>query len=715
MVACRQAGVIHLAELATPVLPKLCKVGLRFLDRPGWHRGQSSMDNPLLSTSLLADFSAIEARHIGPAISELLATANLALEQAASAIDTPGFDEMSRLLDVPLEHLQHAWGLVGHLNAVADNPEIRAAFNENLPQVMEFMTRMSSDERLYARYKAMFANDRSLSPTRTRILELALRDFVLGGAELQGEAKQRFAEIQARLAQLSQSFSEHVLDATDSFALYVDEADVAGLPADTLTATRYAAEQEGKTGCKLSLHMPVYLPVMQYVVKRDLREAMHRAFVTRASELGSNEHDNTAIIAEILGLRQEQAVLLGYRNPGELSLASKMADSPDAVLAFLRDLASRSRVAATKDFADLQAFAAAELSLPALEAWDMAFASEKLKEARYAFNAQEVKQYFPEARVLDGLFGIVEKLYGVKILPDTAPVWHPNVRFFRLEHNGSLIGQFYLDLYARPGKRPGAWMGSTRSRWQRPAGSTQTPVAYLVCNFTPPHNGQPVLLTHQEITTLFHETGHGLHHLLTRVDDLGASGISGVEWDAVELPSQFMENFCYEWSVLQSMSAHVQTGEPLPRSLFNKMLAAKNFQSGLAMLRQVEFAMTDMLLHTQTDADNHFTDILYAVRQEVAVVAYPTWNRMLHSFSHIFAGGYAAGYYSYKWSEVLSADCWDAFPQDEPVSAVLGQRFLEEILSVGGSRNAMDNFVAFRGRKPTIDALLRQSGLSLAL
>ena len=682
-------------------------------------------NNPLLSLDALPAWDRIRPEHVGPAVDALLAEADAALEQAVSAATPADYDALSAVLDVATERLGRAWGAVRHLNAVMDTPELRAAYTENLPRITEFHTRMGADERLYAKYKAILAAPAAtaLSPARRKALSNAVRDFVLSGAELQGEAKARFTQIQERQAELSRGFSEHVLDATDGFAHYASEAELDGVPADVIQAARAAAQAEGLEGCKLTLHFPSYFPVMQYARNRALREKLYTAYVTRASELGQSALDNGPLMRELLALRQEEAQLLSKASFAEVSLVAKMAESPQQVIAFLRDLAARARSGAERDLAELREFARAELGIDDLQAWDMAFAAERLKEKRYAFSDQEIKPYFVQERVLDGLFRIVETLFEVRIRPDEAPVWHPSVRFFRIERPAAsgdaapeLIGQFYLDPHARPGKRPGAWMDGTRERWLRPGRQLQTPVAHLVCNFAPPLDGRPALLTHDDVQTLFHEFGHGLHHLLTRVDDLGVSGISGVEWDAVELPSQFMENLCWEWEVLQRLSGHVDSGEPLPRALFDRMLAAKNFHSGLQTLRQVEFALIDMRLHAEPGNADRIAEVAAEVRAEVAVLATPPFNRFLHSFSHIFAGGYAAGYYSYKWAEVLSADAWSAFEEAAASGSVLdvptGRRYRQSVLEAGGSRGAMDSFKAFRGREPRIDALLRHQGLA---
>ncbi|MDE2077441.1 MAG: M3 family metallopeptidase [Burkholderiales bacterium] len=677
-------------------------------------------NNPLLDTSGLPLFDQIKPEHVTPAIDVLLKQAEEALNKVTGPAVPADYDALSLLLDVATERLGRAWGAVGHLNSVADTAELRAAFNENLPRITDFYTRLGADERLYAKYKALAQSEQgqTLSAPRKRALDNALRGFVLGGAELQGAAKERFAAIQEEQAALSQAFSEHVMDATDAYAYYATTDELAGIPQDVQDATAAAAQAEGKAGHKLTLHMPCYLPVMQYATRRELREKMYRAYSTRASEFGPGEQDNTALMQKIVALRQEEAQLLGYGTFADVSLVPKMAQSPQQVMDFLRDLAKRARPFAEKDMAELRDFARTECGIGDLQAWDVAFVSEKLKEARYAFSDQEVKQYFTEPTVLKGLFGLIETLFDVTISPDTAPVWHESVRFFRIERRGELIGQFYLDPYARSGKRPGAWMDDVRGRWKRPdTSATQTPVAHLVCNYAKGVGDKPALLTHDDVTTLFHEFGHGLHHMLTKVEDIGVSGISGVEWDAVELPSQFMENFCWEWNVVHKLTRHVDTVASLPRELFDKMTAAKNFQSGMMTLRQIEFSLFDMRIHAEAGNDQRVQAVLDEVRQEVAVNIPPSFNRFQHSFSHIFAGGYAAGYYSYKWAEVLSADAYAAFEeaadgQSGVLNTDVGRRYREAILEAGGSRSALENFKAFRGREPQIDALLRHQGMS---
>jgi oligopeptidase A len=665
------------------------------------------MTNPLLSTAALPEFAAIHPEHVHPAITELLAAAQAALDDAVKPETPADYDTLSRILDTATERLGTAWGAVGHLNAVADTPALREAYNAMLPAVTEFSTAMGANEALFAKYKAVMATQgASLSAPRRQVLKHAIRNFVLSGAELQGQARERYAAIQERSAELQQQFSEHVLDATDGWTYIASAEELAGVPQDVLDATKL---DDG--GHKLTLHFPVYLPVMQYAENRGLREKLYRAYVTRASDIqesgGKPELDNTAAMREIVALRQEEAQLLGYASFAEVSLAPKMASSPVEVMTFLRDLAKRARPFAEKDLAELREFAKGS----PLESWDVSYWSEKLKEARYAFSDQTVKQYFTAPKVVAGLFSIIERLFDVSIAEAQASVWHETVKFYEMKRNGQLIAQFYLDLYARNGKRPGAWMDEVRSRWLKPGGEQQTPVALLTCNFASPVGGKPALLTHDDVITLFHEFGHGLHHMLTQVNDLGVSGISGVEWDAVELPSQFMENFCWEWDVLQQLSGHVDSGKPLPRELFDKMTAAKNFQSGLMTLRQIEFALFDMRLHGEPGAEADVQKVLDEVRAEVAVLIPPAFNRFQHSFSHIFAGGYAAGYYSYKWAELLSADAWSAFEEEGVFNPATGRRFLTEVLEQGGARDAIDNFKAFRGREPRIDALLRHQGM----
>jgi oligopeptidase A len=675
--------------------------------------------NPLLDFSGLPRFAEVKPEHVTPAVDELLLAGR---SVTAAALTAPAkWDAFVAPLEDANERLGRAWGQVAHLHAVMDNPALREAYNANLAKVSQYWTELGQNLQLFQKYKELHRAPEyaSLSPARKKIVENALRDFRLGGAELPLEKKQRYADIQEELAKLSAKFSENVLDATNAFSLVIeDEKRLAGIPEDVLQAAREAAQKEGKAGWKLTLHAPSYLPVMQYADDRRLRETLYRESATRASEFGKPEWDNTALIARIVELRRELAQLLGYPNFAEVSLAPKMAQSPAQVLEFLEDLARHARPFAEKDAAELRAFARDELGLDELQSWDVAYASEKLRQRRYSFSDQEVKQYFPEDVVLQGLFRVAQALYQIDIVPAQAPVWHEDVRFYEIrDAAGAVVGHFYMDLYARETKRGGAWMDDAITR-RRKGAQIQTPVAHLNTNFSRPIGGKPALFTHDEVLTLFHEFGHGLHHLLTRVEDLGVSGINGVEWDAVELPSQFMENFAWEWDVLKHMTRHVadgteKAGATLPRALFDRMIAAKNFQSGLAMLRQIEFAVFDMRLHSDFDpASGRSAQLLLEeVRSRIAVLRPPAYNRFPNSFSHIFAGGYAAGYYSYKWAEVLSADAYSFFEETGVLDPLAGERFRAEILAVGGSRPAAESFRAFRGREPRVDALLRHSGM----
>jgi oligopeptidase A len=685
------------------------------------------MSNPLLDFSGLPRFDTVQPDHVTPAIRQLIVEYRELIAKLTAPEAPASWDAFMQPLTDMGEKLSRAWGIVGHLHSVNDVPEWREAYNAMLPEVSGFYADLGQNLALFAKIKALAASVEyaSLSPARKRIVDNDLRDFRLSGAELPEDKKPRFKEIQEELSAIGAKFSENLLDATNAHAEWIsDEADLKGLPEDVIAAARAAAEKEGKPGWKFTLHAPSYIPILQYAENRGLREHTYRAYATRASEFGKTEWDNTGLIEKILALRAEEAALLGYKNFAEVSLVPKMADTPAQVAAFLRDLAAKAKPFAEKDYAELKEFARAELGMDSLESWDMSWASEKLKQARYAFSDEEVKQYFPEPKVIAGLFRVIESVFGVTLEKDSAPVWDKDVNFFRINKDGKLIGQFYLDLHARETKRGGAWMDSALTRRRisvEKGGGIQTPVAYLNCNFPAAVGDKPATFSHDDVITLFHETGHGLHHLLTQVEEYAVSGINGVEWDAVELPSQFMENFCWEWYVLQGMTAHVDTGEPLPRALYDKMIAAKNFQSGLGTLRQIEFGLFDLLLHSEftPGAGKSYLDLLAQVRKEVAVIVPPAWNRFPNSFSHIFAGGYAAGYYSYKWAEVLSADAYSAFEEaaklrGSSLDAETGNRFLKEILSVGGSRPAIESFKAFRGREPQPDALLRHNGMVAA-
>ncbi|MDO8990165.1 MAG: M3 family metallopeptidase [Sideroxyarcus sp.] len=676
--------------------------------------------NPLLDISGLPRFAEFKPELVTPAVDELLArnralTARLLADSAA-----PTWETFVQPFEDANEHLSRVWGQVGHLNMVMNGPELREVYNANLPKVTQYYAELSQNLALYEKYKAIRngAGYAALNAEQKKVIENELRDFRLGGAELHEDKKARFMAIQEEQSELTSKFSDNLLDATNAYTCVIEnENEISGIPDDECQVAAEAAQEAGKQGWLFTLKAPSYGPVMQYADNRALRERMYRAYTTRASEQLAEgakiELDNTPLMTQILKLRKEQAQMLGFANYAEYSLASKMADTPSQVAEFLLELAHRAKPFGEKDLAELREFAAAELQLKDLQSWDVGYASERLRQQRYAFSEQEVKQYFPEDAVLSGLFGLVGTLFGLAIKPSTAPVWHDTVRFFDIRDNkGALIGQFYLDLYARASKRGGAWMDDAITR-RRTAAGIQTPVAYLNCNFASPLGGKSALFTHDEVITLFHEFGHGLHHLLTQVEELGVSGISGVEWDAVELPSQFMENFCWEWDVLQGMTRHAESGAKLPRDLFDKMIAAKNFQSGLQMLRQIEFSLFDLRLHSDYDPNGNQSvqQLLDEVREEVAVLVPPSFNRFQNSFGHIFAGGYAAGYYSYKWAEVLSADAYSLFEENGVLDAATGSHFREQILAVGGSRDAMESFKAFRGREPSIDALLRHNGL----
>ncbi|HEY3431899.1 MAG TPA: M3 family metallopeptidase [Rhodocyclaceae bacterium] len=679
-----------------------------------------SANNPLLDFSGLPRFDTVQPDHVAPSVRQLITEYRDLIATLTAPEAIASWDAFMQPLTDMGERLSRAWGIVGHLHSVNDVPEWRDAYNAMLPEVSGFYADLGQNLALFAKIKALSVSPEyaTLSPARKRIVDNDLRDFRLSGAELPEDKKPRFKEIQEELSALAAKFSENILDATNAHAEWVtEESGVAGLPKDVIAAARAAAEKDGKPGWKFTLHAPSYIPILQYAENRDLRERIYRAYATRASEFGKVEWDNSSLIEKILALRAEEAALLGYANYAEISLVPKMANTPDQVAAFLRDLSAKAKPFGEKDYAELKEFARKELGMNELESWDLSWVSEKLKQARYAFSDEEVKQYFPEPKVLAGLFRVIESVFGVKLEADSAPVWDKDVNFFRINKDGKLIGQFYLDLHARETKRGGAWMDSAITRRKTDHG-IQTPVAYLNCNFPAAVGNKPATFSHDDVITLFHETGHGLHHLLTQVEEYSVSGINGVEWDAVELPSQFMENFCWEWDVLQGMTAHVDTGEPLPRALYDKMIAAKNFQSGLQTLRQVEFSLFDLLLHSEfkVGTGRSYLDLLAQVRKEVAVVIPPEWNRFPNSFSHIFAGGYAAGYYSYKWAEVLSADAYSAFEEaaknkGSALDAETGSRFLKEILAVGGSRPAIESFKAFRGREPQPDALLRHNGM----
>ena len=676
-------------------------------------------DNVLLHLGEEPRFDQIKTEDIKPALQTAITEAREQIAAIKAQTHTDWANTVEKLTDIT-ERVGRIWSVVSHLNSVVDTPELRAVYNELMPEITIFFTEIGQDIELYNRFKIIknSAEFDTLSPAQQTKLNHDLRDFVLSGAELPPEQQAELAQLQTEGAQLGAKFAQNIQDATDAFGIYFDDAaPLAGIPEDSIAMFAAAAQSEGKTGYKIGLQIPHYLAVIQYADNRELREQIYRAYVTRASELSDEgKFDNTANVEQTLANALKTAKLLGFKNYAELSLATKMADTPEQVLNFLHDLARRAKPFAEKDFAEIKAFARESLNIEDPQSWDLSYAAEKLRQAKYAFSETEVKKYFPISKVLAGLFAQIKKLYGIELAEKTVPVWHKDVRYFELKQDGQTIGGVYMDLYAREGKRGGAWMDGYKSRRRFADGTLQLPTAYLVCNFTPPVGDKEARLSHDEIITLFHETGHGLHHLLTQVDEVGVSGINGVEWDAVELPSQFMENFVWEYDVLAQMSSHEETGAVLPKELFDKMHAAKNFQRGMFLVRQMEFALFDMEIYHQEDEGRlkEWPQILDKVRQEVAVTQPPAYNRFALSFSHIFAGGYSAGYYSYAWAEVLSADAYAAFEESDDV-AETGRRFWKEILAVGGSRSAAESFKAFRGREPSLDALLRHSGFDNAV
>lgn len=675
-------------------------------------------DNVLLHLGEEPRFDQIKTEDIKPALQTAIAEAREQIAAIKAQTHTDWANTVEKLTDIT-ERVGRIWSVVSHLNSVVDTPELRAVYNELMPEITIFFTEIGQDIELYNRFKIIknSAEFDTLSQAQQTKLNHDLRDFVLSGAELPPEQQAELAQLQTEGAQLGAKFAQNIQDATDAFGIYFDDAaPLAGIPEDSIAMFAAAAQSEGKTGYKIGLQIPHYLAVIQYADNRELREQIYRAYVTRASELSDEgKFDNTANVEQTLANALKTAKLLGFKNYAELSLATKMADTPEQVLNFLHDLARRAKPFAEKDFAEIKAFARENLNIEDPQSWDLSYAAEKLRQAKYAFSETEVKKYFPISKVLAGLFAQIKKLYGIELAEKTVPVWHKDVRYFELKQDGQTIGGVYMDLYAREGKRGGAWMDGYKGRRRFADGTLQLPTAYLVCNFTPPVGDKEARLSHDEIITLFHETGHGLHHLLTQVDEVGVSGINGVEWDAVELPSQFMENFVWEYDVLAQMSSHEETGAVLPKELFDKMHAAKNFQRGMFLVRQMEFALFDMEIYHQEDEGRlkEWPQILDKVRQEVAVTQPPAYNRFALSFSHIFAGGYSAGYYSYAWAEVLSADAYAAFEESDDV-AETGRRFWKEILAVGGSRSAAESFKAFRGREPSLDALLRHSGFDNA-
>lgn len=675
--------------------------------------------NPLIHLTDLPPFSEIRPEHVVPAIEQILAENRLAIEQLLNSNSVFSWDNLVVPLEDMEDRLSRAWSPVSHMNAVVNNDDLREAYNACLPKLSEYATELGQNQALYAAYKSLTENGdyENLNVAQRKAIDNALRDFRLSGVDLPNDDKARYMEIQQELSRLTSRFGENVLDATQAWNKLIDEeARLAGLPASAKAMARQTAESKDMQGWLLTLEFPSYFAVMNYADDRALREEMYQAYATRASDQGphAGQWDNSEIMEQILALRHELAQILGFSSYAERSLATKMAPSIDKVMAFLRDLADRSLGMAQEELEELRQYASEHLALETIEPWDISYASEKLRQHRYAISQEDLKPYFPEPHVVSGLFAVVKQLYGLEIIElQGIDTWHENVRVFEIrDRKGETRGQFFLDLYARPNKRGGAWMDVCISRRATGTG-IQIPVAYLTCNFSPPVGDDPALFTHNEVITLFHEFGHGLHHMLTQVDNLAVSGISGVPWDAVELPSQFLENWCWEREAVDLIAQHYQTRKPIPDVLYEKMIAAKNFQSGMQMVRQLEFALFDFRIHAEYSPEQgaRIQEILHEVRAEVAVVKPPAYHRFQHGFSHIFAGGYAAGYYSYKWAEVLSSDAFSKFEETGIFNQQTGLEFLEAILEQGGARDPMDLFIEFRGREPEIDALLRHSGI----
>ncbi|MBL3589585.1 MAG: oligopeptidase A [gamma proteobacterium endosymbiont of Lamellibrachia anaximandri] len=676
------------------------------------------MNNPLLEMDGLPAFSRIKPDHVEPALDHLLSHNREKIEALLKGEQIFTWDNLVEPMERLDDRLSRAWSPVSHMNSVVNNEALRSAYNTCLPKLSEYGTEMGQNAELFAAFKAVAEQSNDLNPVQRKLLDDALLDFHLSGVDLSADKKARFKEISQSLSTLTTKFEENLLDATNEWnKQIIDETALAGMPESALALARQTAEQRDQQGWLLTLEFPSYLPVMTYADNRELRREVYEAFSTRASDQGphAGRWDNSEVMEQILALRHEQAQLLGFDNFAERSLARKMARSTDEVTQFLTDLAQRAHAQAVEELKALRAFAAEQHGMTELEAWDIGYYSEKLRQHRHNISQEELKPYFPETRVIPGMFAVVERLYGIRIQEiQGVDGWHPDVRFFEIrDSDGAERGQFYLDLYARQHKRGGAWMDECTTRFFTDT-VDQLPVAYLTCNFSPPVGDKPALFTHDEVETLFHEFGHGLHHLLTRIDYPAVAGINGVAWDAVELPSQFMENFCWEKAALDLISGHYESGEPIPEVLFERMTGAKNFQSAMTMVRQLEFSLFDFRIHREYDPKRggHIYEILNEVRKQVSVLTPPEWNRFAHGFSHIFAGGYAAGYYSYKWAEVLSADAFSLFEEQGVFNQETGKAFLTGILEQGGSKDAMELFVGFRGREPMIDALLRHNGIT---
>ncbi|WP_419239512.1 oligopeptidase A [Photobacterium leiognathi] len=679
------------------------------------------MSNPLLTMTDLPPFAHIKPEHIKPAVEKAIADCRENVESVLMEMAEPTWETICAPLAETDDRLSRIWSPVGHLNGVKNNPELREAYESCLPLLSDYSTWLGQHKGLYEAYKALKASDKfaELSKAQQKSIKDALKEFELSGIGLPAQEQARYGEISKRLSELSSKFSNNVLDATMAWSKVITDVEqLSGLPESVLLAAKANAEAKGEEGYLFTLDMPSYLPVMTYCDNRELRAEMYEAFGTRASDRGPNagEFDNTEVIAEKLKLSHELARMLGFNSYSEKSLATKMAESTEQVLGFLNDLADRAKPQGEREVAELRDYARNEFGVETLEPWDFAYYSEKLKQHRYSISDEELRPYFPEKKVVAGLFEVLKRVFGLGIKPrDGVEVWHESVKFYDIfDNKGTLRGSFYLDLYAREHKRGGAWMDECVVRRTRIDGSLQTPVAYLTCNFNRPVGDKPALFTHNEVVTLFHETGHGIHHMLTQVDVAAVSGINGVPWDAVELPSQFLENWCWEEEALAFISGHYETGEPLPKAMLDKMLAAKNFQSAMFILRQLEFGLFDFTLYTEYDPEvgAQVLDTLFKVKSRVSVVPSPEWGRFPHSFSHIFAGGYSAGYYSYLWAELLSSDAFSRFEEEGIFNPLTGQDFLTCILEQGGSEEPMALFKRFRGREPELDAMLRHSGIT---
>ncbi len=679
------------------------------------------MSNPLLDTPDLPAFDRILPEHVEPAINRILSDNRAAIAKRLEQGAPFTWENFVVPMEALEDRIDRAWSPVKHLNAVVNTPELRAAYEACLPKMSDYSTDLGQNEALFAAYQAVSdrADFETLPVEQRRVVKNAIRDFRLAGVDLDPADKERYKTLKSELSQLTTRFANNLLDATNGWSLVIeDESRLSGLPESARALFREAAERAERPGWRITLDMPSFLAVMTHAEDRSLRETLYEAFVTRASDVGpyAGRWDNGPVMDRILVIRHELAQLLGFDNYAQRSLQTKMAGNPAEVLEFLQDLTEQAAPKARQELADLQVFARESGGPETLQPWDLMFYGEKLREARFAISQEQLKPYFPADRVVEGLFAVVRRLFGIQVHErDDVPTWYPDVRFFEIEdRDGNPRGRFYLDLFARAHKRGGAWMAGAVQRRRLPDGTVQQPAAFLTCNFTPPVGGEPSLLTHDEVTTLFHEFGHGLHHLLTQVDAASVSGISGVAWDAVELPSQFLENWCWEREALDLFAHHHETGEPLPADLFERLRAARQFQAGMQMVRQLEFSLFDLLLHQDFDpaVGARIQDTLDEVRRSVAVIEPPAYNRFQHGFAHIFAGGYAAGYYSYKWAEVLSADAWSRFEEDGVFNERAGSDFLVHILERGGSEDPMALFQAFRGREPSIQPLLKQHGIT---